>query len=247
MKTSIVPGLILGSIITIGCAHNASSGSPVAALVVPTTTPAPVPDASSEPKPDENFVQLNAYRAIGDLQRYVDDQGSSAIEPEQLIEGAWQAVKVAAQGNPQAENQYLLAQCAKLEVVARLRYATFMVEDLRTFANSGTLTSRTAQEAIVATRHAVARAEQNNAGILKLKEELPTLERQARLDYAEKTIWLLQDYVDSRTTAALYNAVKAAEAAVMVALQAGDNAYVLHARFVKLKEAACVINKLVCE
>ena len=242
MKTFAAIGFVLGSLLLIGCAHNERSGG---AAVVSATTSASAPDANGEPKPDENLVQLTAYRAVSELQRYVDTSTSSARDPEQLIEAARQAVIAAAQINPKTENQYLTAQYDKLEDAARLRYATFMVDDLRKFTDSGTLTGRTAQEVITATRRAIAKADQSDAGIVKLKVGLPELERQARLGYAEKTIWLLQDFVNGGVTS--LPAVKGAEAAVMAALQAGDDAYELHAKFVKLKARACAMNKLACE
>jgi len=223
MKALNVVSFVLGSLLSIGCAHNA----------LPVETPASAPACSeavasrmSMQKAQAELADANAelaiYRAVTALYTYVQSESDPVSSPEEL------AQRVEDLMSGRGINSDLYAHAQDLKQKARVRYAKFAVAGLRDFAALNYSPSPTAKEAVVAATNAVGRivGMPETADLLKQLDELG---KKVRLAYAKKAVQYFQDCVDGKYP--LHDSVVTdAEAAIVYAMHEGDDVSILIAR-----------------
>ena len=250
MKALAVISFVLGSLLSVGCAHNAPASSP--AVIAPAVFPeasAPTAQAAAPEVKRFNLTELKlaAYTAVSDLESYIESKETNSTTAEKLIEAAQKA----AEALIAADNNYwrsfeLKRRANKFAQKIRIDAVALQLDVLRDYANKKDYPSwGTAEKAVAKMEALVAKARLLGEGVDDLITNLSVIESRARVGYAEKQLQQLQDYLDGKRDI-WPNEVLETEQAIVAAILAGDDSVALVTRLKKIRPQVCAKDQRTC-
>ena len=199
MNSKKIFGLVLTAFaLSFGCAHQAPPAPPLRPVhlgqalpgfgTAPNADPEPEPVVAAKPERDDAKVELAAYRAVSELERYA----GSGVSPDQdqidgLVTTASTSLAAAKGAIEEKAYDQLDNKIGALTQTLRLDYAERMLEKLRYFDYSADPAAPTAEDVISDTENAVLRAKRAGADVELLQKQLPALSQRARALQAKKS------------------------------------------------------------